>query len=614
MYYHHDSARFSVKMNSFVRVHIRYLLCIIMIGLLAGPGVMRVLADDGNADSSGGTPSWVDEFGAIAIQDGGRTMPIETYADRIAVELTGRTHWSKSRGPAAFAGRDSVQLLCDLIFQPDQMVVKPLITVENKPLKTEIGVDPQRKFFSAMELFQNEKLSAKIMDIQKKFQEDPDFKPHHDDQLVIDIQNSIQTMSDFLAGMMLAIVPNSNSDTFIKVGNNPASGAPAEVQQAYVAFGQAYLAGAGIDSAVKNLKVSLAQAGTIDPDVAQRVRLEVLYNHHHPWIWTAFLYGMSIVFFGLSHITLRKPMTILAVILLIAGIVEQCLGIGLRVIILDRPPVSNTYEAILWMGLIAIAVAGIAQILNRGGWYIIGGLVAAELCVLFSMLIPLEDTMTTIPPVLRSNYWLIIHVLTIVASYGVFALCAILGHVYLFRSVLFARKGESLKPMGNPIIAQCYRTMQVGVFLLTVGTILGGVWAADSWGRFWGWDPKETWALISIVVYVAFLHARFVGWFKDFGLAMSSIIGFVSIVWTFYGVNYVMASGLHSYGFGSGGEKWVGLWALAEGVFLVIAKIRHRQLLEATREARRASYSHHDDASTHSGSDAPHPGATPQAG
>jgi len=565
-------------------------------------------------DNPSSQNAWVNEFGAIAIQDGGRTMPIETYADRLAADLTGRTHWSASRGPAAFAGRSSVQLLCDLLFKPEQIVNQPLIAVENRPLKTSVGLDPHREFFSAMELFQNENIISKINDLRSKFQKDPDFKPNHNDQLILDIQNAIQTISNFLDGELLPIVPNGNSETFLKVGNNPLSTAPDAVQQAYAAFGQAYINGSGIDSAVQNLKLSLAQSGTINPDIAKRVRLEVLYNHHHPWIWTAFLYGLSIVFFGLSHITLKKPMTIFAVILLLAGIVEQCLGIGLRVIILDRPPVSNTYEAILWMGLIAIAVAGIAQLITKGGWYIIGGLVVAELCVLFSMLIPIEDTMTTIPPVLRSNYWLIIHVLTIVASYGVFALCAILGHVYLIRAVLFHRKGETLKPMGNPIITQCYRAMQIGVFLLTVGTILGGVWAADSWGRFWGWDPKETWALISIVIYVALLHARYVGWLKDFGLAMASIVGFVSIVWTFYGVNYVMASGLHSYGFGAGGEKWVGLWALIEATLLIVTKFRHNQLLKEARQAKRESYSQNNTNKSTNTLDKPHPGATPQAG
>ena len=568
-------------------------------------GVPTVSAGDERASDK----AWIDEFGSIALQDpdGGRTMPIDTYARQLAVELTGRSHWSASRGPGVFADRHPVQLLLDLLFKPNELINQPLIGIENQPFKTSLGLDPQKRFFTPIELASNDRLTERIKEIQQNRQNDPKFRPTHEDQLVIDVQNAIGTVSMFLEGKVLQIVPNGKAEAFVSVGLNARSTAPENVQSGFEAFGRAYVADSGIGPAVKNFKALLASSGTVDPAVAKRVALEVMYNHHRPWLWTAVLYGMSIVFFGLSGIFLRKPMSIFATVLLIGGVAEQCLGLTLRVMILERPPVSNTYEAILWMGLVAIAVAVVAQFLNRGGWYIVAGLITAELCVIFSMLVPLADQTNSIPPVLRSNYWLIVHVLTIVASYGVFGLSAILGHVYLFRSVLFARKEEGLKPMGNPIIAQVYRTMQVGVFLLTVGTILGGVWAADSWGRFWGWDPKETWALISIVIYVALIHARFVGWLKDFGLAFVSILGFLSIVWTFYGVNYVMASGLHSYGFGSGGEKWVGLWAAVELILLTIAKIRHHLLIKATREARKASL-HSDD----------HPtltkGMAPQAG
>jgi cytochrome c biogenesis factor len=141
------------------------------------------------------------------------------------------------------------------------------------------------------------------------------------------------------------------------------------------------------------------------------------------------------------------------------------------------------------------------------------------------------------------------------------------------------------KPNGkSPLIIQIYRTIQLGVLLLTAGTILGGVWAADSWGRFWGWDPKETRALISIVVYFAMLHARYIGWLRDVGMAAAAIFGFLAIIWTFYGVNYVMATGLHSYGFGSGGEKWVARWAAFELVFLTVCKLKYNSLAAQRRE------------------------------
>ena len=109
----------------------------------------------------------------------------------------------------------------------------------------------------------------------------------------------------------------------------------------------------------------------------------------------------------------------------------------------------------------------------------------------------------------------------------------------------------TIKPLSNFI----YRAMQVGVLLIAAGTILGGVWADYSWGRFWGWDPKEVWALITLLVYLVPLHGRFAGWVNTFGLVVASIVCFLSVVMAWYGVNFVLGVGLHSYGFVDGGSQ-----------------------------------------------------------
>jgi len=108
-----------------------------------------------------------------------------------------------------------------------------------------------------------------------------------------------------------------------------------------------------------------------------------------------------------------------------------------------------------------------------------------------------------------------------------------------------------IKPLSNFI----YRAMQVGVLLIAAGTILGGVWADYSWGRFWGWDPKEVWALITLLVYLVPLHGRFAGWVNTFGLVFASVVCFLSVVMAWYGVNFVLGVGLHSYGFVEGGSQ-----------------------------------------------------------
>lgn len=213
----------------------------------------------------------------------------------------------------------------------------------------------------------------------------------------------------------------------------------------------------------------------------------------------------------------------------------------------------------------------------------------------------LDESFTPLQPVLRDNFWLTIHVLTIVSSYGAGALAWGLGNIalayYLFGKYRTTGAGQSanfhgIQPAGTlnraadvvvrppaacaKLADYIYKAMQVAVLLLAAGTILGGLWADVSWGRFWGWDPKEVWALISLLVYLAILHGRFVGWFGNFGLAIGSVLGASAIIFSWYGVNFYLGVGLHSYGFGAGGQFEVLSAVLLNWVFLAAAAIRYR--------------------------------------
>ncbi|MHC4975038.1 MAG: cytochrome c biogenesis protein [Planctomycetota bacterium] len=520
-------------------------------------------------------------------------MPLDTYARQTAVLLTGRTRWSGDRGPETFREKEPIDLLCELMFRPAEFSSRQIIAVEHRPFKRLIGLDPLRKFFLPGEIMSSPGLVSLLQDFDTKRQRDPTASPLPDEKRALDLAGAVNTISRFQQGEPMAIVPRGDGEQYLRAG--PTSGDPGteRVVQALAALRSVYLSDGDTHQAALGLRDAIDATGVIDPADASNISLEVFYNDHKPWRKTAVLYGLSIVLFGLAQLFARRLMLACAIVAGLAGVGEHILGISLRVAILDRAPVSNTYESLLWMGLVGIAVAIVAQIFNKKSWYLFAGVCAALVSVLFAGLVPLADQSNALPAVLRSNFWLIIHVLTIVASYGVLAVASVLGHVYLIRNVLL-RKGatESQSAQSDPLIRQTYRSIQIGLVLLTAGTILGGVWAADSWGRFWGWDPKETWALISIVIYFAVLHARHIRWIKDFGLAAWSVLSFIAIVWTFYGVNYVMASGLHSYGFGSGGELWVGLWALGELVLLAICFVRHRSHSrargqEAGREAQK---------------------------
>jgi ABC-type transport system involved in cytochrome c biogenesis permease subunit len=167
--------------------------------------------------------------------------------------------------------------------------------------------------------------------------------------------------------------------------------------------------------------------------------------------------------------------------------------------------------------------------------------------------------------VLRNTEWLTYHVVTVMMAYSAFALAMGVGHVQLASLALRPDRREWTDSLGRLL----YGMVLVGCVLITAGIIFGAIWANKSWGRYWGWDPKETWSLITLLGYMAVLHGRRVNWFGAFGMAAASIICFQLVIMTYYGVNFVLGRGLHSYGFSSGGQIWVGLYVLAETIFVL---------------------------------------------
>jgi ABC-type transport system involved in cytochrome c biogenesis permease subunit len=158
------------------------------------------------------------------------------------------------------------------------------------------------------------------------------------------------------------------------------------------------------------------------------------------------------------------------------------------------------------------------------------------------------------------------------------------GHVALGYYVLAPQAQQTILKLENFV----YRAMQIGVLLLAAGTILGGIWAHYAWGRFWGWDPKETWALIALVSYLIPLHGRLAGWMSNFALSVSSVVCFMAVLMAWYGVNFVLGKGLHSYGFGVGGFPYVIGYVAAELALVGFATWR-RSAANRVRAASAAS-------------------------
>lgn len=233
------------------------------------------------------------------------------------------------------------------------------------------------------------------------------------------------------------------------------------------------------------------------------------------------------------------------------------LNLGLRCYVLERAPVSNMAETLLYVPWITV-LTGI--LFYRAKTAIAAATATAAALLIF---LPARPGLENVQAVLNSHYWLIIHVLMVVGSYGVLFLSGFCGHFYLL-------KRNPSQKLEKTII----QTLYLGSALLICGTILGGVWAAESWGRFWDWDPKEAWAFISSGIYLIVIHAYRFKKIGSRGLATGSIIGLIAITFTWYGVNFILGSGLHSYGFGNGGEWLYYLYLGIEILFLVWAFLK----------------------------------------
>jgi cytochrome c-type biogenesis protein CcsB len=164
----------------------------------------------------------------------------------------------------------------------------------------------------------------------------------------------------------------------------------------------------------------------------------------------------------------------------------------------------------------------------------------------------MDPEITNLVPVLKS-YWLTLHVSVITGSYGFLGLGAILGIISMILVTLSDNRNvERISGTLDELTVINYKTLTLGLYLLTIGTFLGAVWANESWGRYWGWDPKETWSLITIVIYSFVIHSRMIPGMKDiYTFNLLSLFAFSSVLMTYFGVNYYL-SGLHSY---AGGDS-----------------------------------------------------------
>lgn len=257
----------------------------------------------------------------------------------------------------------------------------------------------------------------------------------------------------------------------------------------------------------------------------------------------------------------------------LSGLVFVIIPIVKRCIIMQRPPVGNLYDTIIFICAAVIILGALIELLTKRrfalGMLPISGVMLILLARMFEVG-DAKDHMDPLVAVLRSNYWLTTHVISITLGYAAGLVTAFLGMIYVLLRGLRLDGGD--KDLRRSLTRALYGMVCVTLFLSLVGTVLGGIWANDSWGRFWGWDPKENGALLIVLANLAILHARMGGYLREWGLHLAGIFMAAIVTFSWWGVN-LLETGLHSYGFSDGGHFYTGLIYVFVAVLLLFGLI-----------------------------------------
>lgn len=498
------------------------------------------------------------KFGRLVIQDaGGRMKPANTYSSELLRKL------SKSD---EYAGLSSDQILISMTENPMVWYNVPLIFVEknNDSLHNLLGVEEGRKYLSLTDFFERTgeyKLSSQLDEayraaVPNKFQKD-----------FIETDKKVNLLYQALQGKILKIFPipgdeNNKWISYKEVDDSGLKGMDSvyakQILPLYMnALRTAKESGeySKANQYLESIKSYQQKFGAEVMPSEEKIDAEITYNKYDIFknlYWMYMLAGLFMLIFVIIRI-FKENKIIRGLIYLSIGIVAilftlHTLGLGVRWYISGHAPWSDAYESMIY---VAWATMFFGLAFGRKSNLTIASTAFVTAMVLWSAHQSWTDpAIANLQPVLDS-YWLMIHVSVIVGSYGPLTLGMILGVVALLLMVLTTESNKKKLLLNiREITIITEMALTVGLVMLTIGNFLGGQWANESWGRYWGWDPKETWALVSIMVYAFVIHMRLVPglrgrWIFNF----MSIIAYASIMMTYFGVNFYL-SGLHSYASG----------------------------------------------------------------
>ena len=527
-----------------------------------------------------------DELATLLIQDfSGRIIPFHTLCDQLLRKIYRSNKYNDW---------NAVQTVLSMHMYPGHWMKQPIIQVPAQ-LRDQLKL---KKEFASLEDVMDKTGQFKWLKQYEEAFKKADSRKNEFDKKLIKLNEKYEVVQAIFMWRYMKLIPKSNDKenrwfTPLSVELGASDTLMSSVVLRYLSVvnqaAQDSKYGQATDLLTQFKGMQRKVAKNIVPDETA-VKMEVSYNKmdifknsYRSYLSLGFL--MLILFFirifirpsssviRISEIIRKSLLFLLIVIFIYHGV-----GLAMRWYISGHAPWSNGYEAVIFIAWVTM-IAGFS-FMRKNAVIIAGTAVLASLMIFVTEMNLLDPEITPLVPVLKS-YWLMIHVAIITGSYGFLGLAAILGLLnlilYIFRT---KNNGEVVTININELSHVSEMTMTIGLFMLTIGTFLGGIWANESWGRYWGWDPKETWALVSVLVYAVILHLRYIPALRGkFLFNVVSFWGYSSILFTFFGVNFFLV-GLHSYAQGDGFAKLPNWVYITIGVFVLltfVAGFRNRQ-------------------------------------
>jgi cytochrome c-type biogenesis protein CcsB len=478
-----------------------------------------------------------DTLRRLPVQHDGRVMPLDTLARESVLTVTGSSAWN---------GEDPVTTFTGWLFDPQTTANAPDIQIGPRAFVEDLGLSGDVTHSSFNQLVQIPRL---VQLVTASRQAEAENRPRQG--LLKDAEQL-----DHRLALVQSLLEQQLARPIPVPGDGHATwGLPMGVSAA--TFGQ-LLAGPRLDGWPS----------------AARMDTEVLYNQLNParlsWIILLATLALALAAWRRNSRLLDRA----AFAALVAGFAMMSWGIQLRWVSGGRFPAANMYESMLFLawgvGLFAI----VAYVWLRNRVVLVNAASMAALAMLLVDLLPIDKFIHPVAPVLSGTPWLAIHVPIIMVSYAILALGLVVAHMQIGFTIFAPERRELTDRMYDLL----YWYLFTGSLFLIAGIITGSMWAASSWGKYWGWDPKEVWSLVAFLAYMAILHAKLDRIIGKFGVAAISIAAFQTILMTYLGVNFVLTTGMHSYGMGDTPVlMWMLLVALAEAVFLAWGTLAYRR-------------------------------------